>query len=393
MGKDCRMMMSRIPIFVIFGITLSIGVANGEGGEELLLCDTISLRAWQGQYVAAEANGAAMANRDSVGKKGRWKVVPKGDKIALKGVYGKHLAAESNGKANANRPWAYSWEQFVPVHLGGNKYAFKTHHNTYLVAGKDESLNSNSVLVEEWETFEVFCHTPNLCATLYKNHLPSKNEGDSMEVLDAAANDNDYEAPKDNTMSSWICTCDPSSYEQSNVPDNLCAILYKNHLPDKNAGESLQVLDAADNDYEGTNAPDGWDDEVSSFIIRPGCELTGYENADKNGHMFSFAAGSYEAPKDNTMSSWICTCDPSSYEEPSVPANLCAVLYKNHLPDKNEGESLQVLDAADNDYEGTNAPDGWDDEVSSFIIRPGCELTGYENADKNGHMFSFASGS
>ena len=60
--------------------------------------------------------------------------------------------------------------------------------------------------------------------------------------------------------------------------------------------------------YSRTNAPDGWDDEVSSFIIRPGCELTGYENADKNGHMFSFASGSYEAPKDDTMSSWICTC-------------------------------------------------------------------------------------
>ena len=117
--------------------------------------------------MAAEANGAAMANRDSVGKKGRWKVVPKGDKIALKGVYGKHLAAESNGKANANRPWAYSWEKFVPVHLGGNKYAFKTHHNTYLVAGKDESLNSDSVLVEEWETFEVFCHTREYFSTLF----------------------------------------------------------------------------------------------------------------------------------------------------------------------------------------------------------------------------------
>jgi len=330
-------MMSRIPSFVICGILSLIGFANGEGGGELLLCDTISLRAWQGQYVAAEYNGAAMANRDSVGKKGRWKVVPKDDKIALKSIFnGKHLAAEANGRANANRPWAHSWEQFVPVHLGGNKYAFKTHHNTYLVAGKDESLNSDSIEAEEWETFEVFCHTPNLCATLYKNHLPSINEGDSLEVLDAAANDNDY---------------------------------------------------------EGTNAPDGWDDQVTSFIVQPDCELTGYENADKNGHMFSFAAGSYEAPKDNTMSSWICTCDPSSYEEPSVPANLCAVLYKNHLPDKNEGESLQVLDAADNDYEGTNAPDGWDDEVSSFIIRPGCELTGYENADKNGHMFSFASGS
>ena len=57
-----------------------------------------------------------------------------------------------------------------------------------------------------------------------------------------------------------------------------------------------------------TNAPDGWDDQVTSFIVQPDCELTGYENADKNGHMFSFAAGSYEAPKDNTMSSWICTC-------------------------------------------------------------------------------------
>ena len=61
-----------------------------------------------------------------------------------------------------------------------------------------------------------------------------------------------------------------------------------------------------------TNAPDGWDDQVTSFIVQPDCELTGYENADKNGHMFSFAAGSYEAPKDNTMSSWICTCGKQS---------------------------------------------------------------------------------
>ena len=105
--------MSRIPSFAICSSLLLIGFANGEGGkcwswtwdllgdirniiedhllakylsfyrlgEELLLCDTISLRAWQGQYVAAEYNGAAMANRDSVGKKGRWKVVQKGDKI------------------------------------------------------------------------------------------------------------------------------------------------------------------------------------------------------------------------------------------------------------------------------------------------------------------------
>ena len=110
--------------------------------------------------MAAEYNGAAMANRDSVGKKGRWKVVPKDDKIALKSIFnGKFLAAEANGRAYANRARAYSWEQFVPVHLGGNKYAFKTHHNTYLVAGKDESLNSNSIEAEEWETFEVFCHT------------------------------------------------------------------------------------------------------------------------------------------------------------------------------------------------------------------------------------------
>ena len=47
---------------------------------------------------------------------------------------------------------------------------------------------------------------------------------------------------------------------------------------------------------------------LTNVNVQPDCELTGYENADKNGHMFSFAAGSYEAPKDNTMSSWICTC-------------------------------------------------------------------------------------
>ena len=60
--------------------------------------------------------------------------------------------------------------------------------------------------------------------------------------------------------------------------------------------------------YSTNQAPQGWNDEVSSFVIRPGCELTGYENFDKNGHMFSLPAGSYEAPKDNILSSWICTC-------------------------------------------------------------------------------------
>ena len=122
---------------------------------KLLLCDSISLKTWQGQYVAAEANGEATANSDSVGKMGsKWNIFPRGDKIALKGAYGKYLAAESNGKANANWAKADNWELFEPVDFGDDKYGFKTHHNTYLVAGNDKTFNADlclTVMTLEWK--------------------------------------------------------------------------------------------------------------------------------------------------------------------------------------------------------------------------------------------------
>merc|ERR1712154_364276 len=88
----------------------------------------------------------------------------------------------------------------------------------------------------------------------------------------------------------------------------LCATLYKNHLRDADSGPALKVYDAVAKNYKGTNAPKGWNNKVSSFEIEAGCELTGYENRRRNGHMFSFTQGKFDAPKDNTMSSWICTC-------------------------------------------------------------------------------------
>jgi len=329
-------MRGRAIIFIYSLVALTMTMAN-VCENEILECDTISLRSWHGKYVVAEANGQANANRDNAGKIGKWKIVPKsGGKFALKGNFGKHLAAEKSGGANANRPWASTWETFEGIPIAGNYFGLKTHHNTYLVAENDGSLNADSDEIGPSERFEVICNSPNLCARLYKNHLATKDDGESLEVTDAAV----------------------------------------------------------ENNYDGTNAPDGWDNEVNSFDVQPDCELTGYENEGKNGHMFSFATGSYEAPKENTMSSWICTCDPEPTSSTDTTANLCAILYKNHLASRNEGEFLDVLNAAaDDDYEGTNAPDGWDNEVSSFHVRPGCELTGYENQNKNGHMFSFAEGS
>ena len=101
-----------------------------------------------------------MANSDSVGKEdSKWKIIPRGDKIALKGAYEMYLAAESDGKANANREEVDNWELFEPVGLGSDKYAFKTHHNTFLVAGNEKTFNADSVQAEDKETFEVVCHT------------------------------------------------------------------------------------------------------------------------------------------------------------------------------------------------------------------------------------------
>ena len=62
---------------------------------------------------------------------------------------------------------AKRWETFQPVRVG-IKYAFKSYHNKYLVAGLDGSLNANTDRIGVWEQFRV--ESPGFQKLDFSNH-------------------------------------------------------------------------------------------------------------------------------------------------------------------------------------------------------------------------------
>ena len=74
------------------------------------------------------------------------------------------MVAERNGRANANSSVAKGRETFIVtiwflvIPQGGNKFAFKSYHNKFLVAEQDGSLNANSNQIGSEEEFQVTCN-------------------------------------------------------------------------------------------------------------------------------------------------------------------------------------------------------------------------------------------
>ena len=85
-----------------------------------------------------------------------------GGKIALKGAFGKFLTLERNGQANAIDaiiPVALlHCEDLLVIPQGGNRFTFRSHHNTFLVAEQDGSLNADSNQIGSQEEFQVACN-------------------------------------------------------------------------------------------------------------------------------------------------------------------------------------------------------------------------------------------
>ena len=110
------------------------------------------------KYVAAESNGEANAESNSIGSDEIWEVTFIGsDQVQLKGPHGKWLIANGgrqccSGKADANRPDA--WETFTIECMGNGKFAFKSAHGKYLSAESDGSLSQQDV-ASNGQTFEV----------------------------------------------------------------------------------------------------------------------------------------------------------------------------------------------------------------------------------------------
>jgi len=115
---------------------------------------TIALKTAHNQYIVAESNGEANANRQYRGLFEEFKVEVLGNfKIALKSVYNKYLVAELNGEANANRDKRDTWETFTIEFVDENRVALKSFHNKYIIARNDGRLNANATQMGPWETF------------------------------------------------------------------------------------------------------------------------------------------------------------------------------------------------------------------------------------------------
>ena len=70
----------------------------------------------------------------------------------------KFLVAEADGGANANGSEASNLGSFEVIPRGGKRFAFRSHHNRYLVAEQNGSLKANRNQIEAWEEFGVTCY-------------------------------------------------------------------------------------------------------------------------------------------------------------------------------------------------------------------------------------------
>lgn len=129
----------------------------------------------------------------------------------------------------------------------------------------------------------------------------------------------------------------------------------------------------------------GWNDEVSSVKVSPGCFFLGYAdpkfskdiyptNKD-NVNGLTYEGWSADSYWDNTMSGYTCQC-----------VKVCAILYEHKK--YNAGKAGSLIPIPD----GENVPDvrqtykGWNDKVSSVKIKEGCKLEMYAHPNFSGKM-------
>lgn len=125
-------------------------------------CQTVALRAHNGQFVCAEdgGNGELVANRNSAREWETFEIVNlENDRIALKACNGKFVRAEGGGgsRLKSDKFWIRSHEIFLLVGRGGNKYALRAHNGQYVCAegGGGKELIANRKSIREWEIFEL----------------------------------------------------------------------------------------------------------------------------------------------------------------------------------------------------------------------------------------------
>jgi acyl carrier protein len=130
----------------------------------------ISLRAHNGDYVAAEHEGKRLtADRQEVNS---WEIFvavphPLAGGVALLSQFG-YVSARcgGGGSVEANRNKASEWEYFIPVSTPDGKWAFKTYSGHYLSADKDKGMHivADRGTILSWECFSVNLVRETSCA-------------------------------------------------------------------------------------------------------------------------------------------------------------------------------------------------------------------------------------
>ncbi|MBC7078963.1 MAG: hypothetical protein H5T42_00555 [Methanothrix sp.] len=148
----------------------------------------ILLKAYNGQYVAAEGGGGREVVANKVGS--GWEIFGLADlgnsNVALQAPNGQYVCAENGGggivKATSNN--IGSWETFRLLDLGANKIALQAYNGQYLCAegGGGREVVANRDWVLGWETFEMI-DPVNIALQAYNGQYLCAEGGGGREVV------------------------------------------------------------------------------------------------------------------------------------------------------------------------------------------------------------------
>lgn len=129
------------------------------------------------------------------------------------------------------------------------------------------------------------------------------------------------------------CTCpDPSNLPGTYSSTKFfCARMYENSNSNGPQNSCYGAQLDAYNGQQQPSMPSGWNDKVSSMVVRPGCTLVGYMDSGYGGSRKEYTGMTYYLSKgsgfnNDDMSSYTCSCEYSNEPLTCVPYDTTEVV-------------------------------------------------------------------
>ena len=118
---------------------------------------TVAFRSWHGQWLCAQADGVAVADRPHVQSWEEFEIHPTdGNQVAIRSrAHNRYLCAEPDGRVVCNRTELGPWEKWTPYRKG-DRTGFLSCHRGMLGALPNGHLHAVAPHFLAWESFEIW---------------------------------------------------------------------------------------------------------------------------------------------------------------------------------------------------------------------------------------------